>query len=208
MSGNLPRADFEGYKSVVEAAKREILAALPKPEPWSWKLLVIVLPILLTTGLGYFNFKLQSRTNLQLDRASRELQTRLSLTQDYYRERLTIYKGIHETLVGMREKAQRAVAEPLASTGLEASVTEFNHSYAANSIFLTQDLLASLDGLWRNSANSAMNPPLSRPALKEIVAGASEVEALMRRDLLIDELEAQQGHLHPVTAALESEPAK
>ena len=66
MNTDRPVADLEGYRAIVEAAKTEILARMPRPEPLGWKLLTLILPIILTSILGIIVFKMQSSINSRL----------------------------------------------------------------------------------------------------------------------------------------------
>ncbi len=75
---------------------------MPRPEPLGWKLLTLILPIILTSILGFIVFKMQSNIN-----------SRLTLTQDYYRKRLEVYGKLYDNLVVVRERAQRALNEPI-----------------------------------------------------------------------------------------------
>jgi len=60
MNTDAQAAELEAYRAIVEAAKMEILARMPKSEPLGWKLLTLILPIILTSILGFFVFKMQS----------------------------------------------------------------------------------------------------------------------------------------------------
>src|SRR5262245_9597365 len=96
MNPDRPTVEFEAYKAVVDAAKAEILSKMPKPEPVQWRLGFLVLPVLLTSILGILVFKLQSSIN-----------SKLSLTQDYYKKRLEVYGELYKNLVSLRERAQQ-----------------------------------------------------------------------------------------------------
>ena len=167
------QTEFEAYKAVVDAAKAEILAKMPKPEPVQWRLVFLVLPILLTSILGVLVFKLQSSIN-----------SRLSLTQDYYKKRLDVYARLYENLVSLRERAQKSLDEPTASAGLEDTVAAFNRNYSANTIFLTRNLMKASDQMWNASVRAIAEPTISQETLKAIRDSADAVETQMRRDLV------------------------
>jgi hypothetical protein len=173
MSPERPTVEFEAYKAVVDAAKVEILAKMPKSEPLLWRLVFLVLPVLLTSILGILVFKLQSSIN-----------SRLSLTQDYYKKRLEVYGKLYENLVSLRERAQRALDEPTASAGLDDTVAAFNQNYSANTIFLTRSLLKVSEDMWKTSVGAIAEPSISAETLKAIRANADAVERQMRQDLV------------------------
>src|SRR5471030_2755178 len=98
--------------------KFELLAALPKQDPRTWRLVSVVLPIVLTSVFSLFVYRVQAGMADKVDRESKSLQARLSLSQDYYRERLRIYQAIHESVVRVRDKAQTARGTAAAEAAL------------------------------------------------------------------------------------------
>ncbi len=193
---------LERYRQLLEETKRELLAAVPRQEPRAWRLVSVVLPIVLTSLFSLFVYSVQSGMADKVDRDSKALQARLSLTQDYYRERLRIYQAIHDTVSQVREKAQSLKGAAIDEAGLDSSVSALYRAYAHNSIFLTRDLESDLRALWSDSLSALRGERLSREDVERIVAGIGRVEEQMRRDLLIDELTQEQRRLQG-----EAEPA-
>jgi hypothetical protein len=183
---------LDAYRALLEETKREILAAVPKQDPRSWRLVSVVLPIVLTSLFSLFVYRIQSSMADKVDRDSKALQARLSLTQDYYRERLRIYQIIHATVSQVREKAQTLRGASVDEAGLDNSVSALYRSYANNSIFLTRDLEQRLRDLWAHSLTVLRGDRVSKADAEKIVEGITGIEEQMRRDLLIDELTAEQ----------------
>lgn len=183
---------LDAYRALLEETKREILAAVPKQDPRSWRLVSVVLPIVLTSLFSLFVYRVQSSMADKVDRDSKALQARLSLTQDYYRERLRIYQIIHATVSQVREKAQTLRGASVDEAGLDNSVSALYRSYANNSIFLTRDLEQRLRDLWAHSLTVLRGDRVSKADAEKIVEGITGIEEQMRRDLLIDELTAEQ----------------
>ena len=192
MSEERAAYSVEEYRALLAETKREILAAIPKQDPRSWRLLSVVLPIVLTSLFSLFVYRVQSGMADKLDRESKALQARLSLTQDYYRERLRIYQAIFETVSHVREKTQTLRGASVDEAGLDNSVSALYRSYADNSIFLTKDLQARLRELWSVSLTAIRGERVSKADVEKIVAGIARIEEQMRRDLLIDELTNEQ----------------
>lgn len=194
-------APLEAYRALLEETKREILAAVPKQDPRSWRLVSVVLPIVLTSLFSLFVYRVQSSMADKVDRDSKALQARLSLTQDYYRERLRIYQIIHATVSQVREKAQTLRGTSVDEAALDTSVSALYRSYANNSIFLSRDLDQRLRELWAHSLSILRGDKVSKADAEKIVEGIARIEAQMRRDLLIDELTNEQGLLQQPAAA-------
>lgn len=195
MSAGPPPPSLEEYRALLERMKFELLAALPKQDPRTWRLVSVVLPIVLTSVFSLFVYRVQAGMADKVDRESKSLQARLSLTQDYYRERLRIYQAIHESVVHVREKAQTARGAAVAEAALDSSVSALYRSYANNSIFLTRDLEKRLRSLWSDSLTAIRGETVSKSDIDKIMSGIVDIEAQMRRDLLIDELTNEQGLL-------------
>src|SRR5258706_2206876 len=111
-AGEPPAFSPDEYRRHLEEVKREILAAIPRQDPRSWRLLSVVLPVVLTSFFSLFVYRFQAGIADKVDRESKALQARLSLTQDYYRERLRIYQAIHQSVIGVKDKAQGAAGPP------------------------------------------------------------------------------------------------
>ena len=170
---------FSDYEAAVDRAKEEILAALPKPESTYWKLAALVLPIVLTSGLGFLVYTFQTRMESYL-------QTRLNLTQDYYRERLRIMQAVHTPLIVLQERVNDAANSSAADVKLEDPALALQRSYSESSIFLSRPLLAQLDSLWQQSVSQLRHDHIDDKELEQFKAAVAEVENQMRRDLLID----------------------
>src|SRR5512140_2050916 len=194
-------AHLDAYRALLAETKREILAAIPKQDPRSWRLVSVVLPIVLTSLFSLFVYRVQSSIADKVDRDSKALQARLSLTQDYYRERLRIYQVIHATVSEVREKAQTLRGTSVDEAALDTSVSALYRSYANNSIFLSRDLDQRLRGLWSHSLTVLRGDRVSKADAEKIVEGIAGIEQQMRRDLLIDELTKEQGLLQQPEAA-------
>jgi hypothetical protein len=170
---------FSDYEAAVERAKKEILAALPKPDSTFWKLATLVLPIVLTSGLGLLVYNFPTRMESYL-------QTRLSLTQDYYRERLRIMQAVHSPLIGLQERVNAAANSSATDAKLEDPIAALQKSYAESSIFLSRTLLERLGALWQQSVAQLRQDRIDDKELEQFNAAVLEVENQMRRDLLID----------------------
>src|SRR5512132_2347226 len=121
---------FEAYRALLVVTKREVLAAGPKQGPRAWRLVSVVLAIVLTSLFSLFDYRVQTSMADKVDRDSKELQARLSLTQDYYRERLRIYQIIHATVSQVREKAQTLRGASVDEAGLDTSESALYRSSA------------------------------------------------------------------------------
>jgi len=175
MANSSHPTDVETYTAIVDAARREILDKIPKPEPLGWKLLVIVLPIILTSILGAIVFKVQSN-----------ITSRLSLTQDYYRKRLEVYGNLYENLANIRKQATNALSQPTNSSGLDSTITTFVDHYSANTIFLTQELLKAANDMYVDSSRGLADTVITPEFLKVVHDDADKVEQQMRKDLVVD----------------------
>jgi hypothetical protein len=185
------------YEAAIERAKTEIIAALPRPESKAWKLATLVIPIVLTSVLGLWIYTIQTRLQTYL-------QTRLGLTEDYYKERLRTMQSVHSQLIALRDKAAAApTGSSAADAGLDDSIVALHRSYSDSSLFLSNVLLERLGGLWQQSVAVLRSDRIADKELAEITAAVSDVEEQMRSDLLID-----ADNLLPSTKASPRTPAR
>jgi hypothetical protein len=203
VSAASPSASREDVAQMIEKAKSEIIAALPKEDSRVWKMTSLVLPIVLTSLLGLFVYVVQSGIESRLDDNSKRLQATLSLTQDFYQSRLKIYLAIHENAVRIEEKAAIATGVPGGDSGLEDSVISFHDAYSINSILLSTDLRHLLKDFWNDATSAVRRDEIDSDDVAKILSGFDRLEWQMRRDLLVDELFPPQ-----VPAAQTSWPAR
>ncbi len=188
MSATQPSASREDVAQMIEKAKAEIIAALPRDDSRVWKLTSLILPIVLTSLLGLFVYLIQSGIEARLDDSSKRLQATLSLTQDFYQSRLKIYLAIHEGAVRIEEKAAIAGGVPGGDSGLEDNVISFHDAYSINSILLSRDLRLLLKDFWNDATSAVRRDEISPDDVSKILSGFDRLEWQMRRDLLVDEL--------------------
>ncbi len=195
---------FEAYKSLLDGTRREILDAMPKGESLRWRLVSLILPIVLTSGLGLTVYMVQARFQVQIDKKveaeSNALQARLALTQDYYRERLQTYKRVHEQVVALRDKTRTAAGEASFDAGFDEPTGDLYNSYSKSSIFISDDLLRDLDDLWGKAVAVTRSKTVGSDELVAVASAANATETRMRDDLHVNELDARP------TAPLEMTP--
>ncbi len=196
---------FEAYKSLLDGTRREILEAIPKGDPPGWKLLTLVLPVVLTSLLGLWVYRVQANIQANLtqkvERESNALQARLALTQDYYRERLSTYKDVHQRVVALREKARTAAHQSAFDAGLDKPISDLYGSYSGSSIFISNEVLVALEALWNRAVGAARSDTVDSAQADAIASAAETIETLMRHDLHVDDLGP------PAPAAPPSSPA-
>jgi hypothetical protein len=181
-------ATREDVAQMIEKATSEIIAALPKEDSRVWKLTSLVLPIVLTSLLGFFVYLIQSGIEGRIDDNSKRLQATLSLTQDFYQSRLKIYLAIHEGAVRIEEKAAIAGGVAGGDSGLEDNVISFHDAYSINSILLSRDLRLLLKDFWNDATSAVRRDEITSDDVSKILSGFDRLEWQMRRDLLVDEL--------------------
>ena len=137
----------------------------------------------------------------KVDRTRRRSRRAFRSRRTTTRERLRIYQIIHATVSQVREKAQTLRGASVDEAGLDSSVSALYRSYANNSIFLTRDLEQRLHDLWAHSLTVLRGDRVSKADAEKIVEGIVRIEEQMRRDLLIDELTADQKLLQQPVAA-------
>jgi hypothetical protein len=167
---------LEAYKGLLESTKREIIRALPKAESHAWKLVLLVLPIILTSIFGLY-------VSTRVERVSTDLQAQLTLTQDYYRERLKTYKLVHEQVVALREKAKTAADQTAYDAGLDKPIGDFYSSYSNSSIFITDDLLHDLTDLWNKAMGATRADKVGTNEIHQLDVAIDTIEKRMRQDL-------------------------
>jgi hypothetical protein len=147
-----------------------------------WKFLYVVIPVL----LGFAIWALQIRTNQNIDAASKKLATRLALTEEFYKEKISVYEAADNQMVAVIDAFQDLRVEPNNVDRKKLTVDnlrKLSEMSKTNGLFMTREVSAALaDVSFTGAGLDLLNgkPGASLVALTERVTRAEE---LMKHEL-------------------------
>jgi hypothetical protein len=135
-----------------------------------WDVLKVVLPILLTTVLGFWVWYTQSKIQSKVDENSRLLSMRLALTEEFYRRKLDRYEATCKEIARLEESLERyGELEVNPEVGVQAadSMIAVDRLRKSDFLFLTDKFKSQLGDLWEIGRNRMMSSGEDNDDLKK-----------------------------------------
>ncbi len=177
--------DFNnGMALKIEDAKKEIIKTVKegRDKPKWWEVLTILLPIV----LGFFVWNAQASIQKDLDDQSKNLTTRLSLTEEFYKRQLTVHEKIYDKMSILLEILRQ---ERLRKKGprqeFNKAIREFYDSYNIPKLYVSPELKTELGGLWSEIATPSEPSEVNESAVKQRIEA---IATQMSRDLHVEEI--------------------
>jgi hypothetical protein len=144
----------------------------------------------LTAILGLVVWQLQVSVTRKIEDAKAMLSARLALSQEFFKQRISVYTQLHTLALALRDAdiQVRAASELRHSLLVKGSKQLYDY-YTANSLYVSPELLTLVGQLWREAMDADRAPfPATSPRLPTLT---DQMELLMRRDLHVEELADQ-----------------
>lgn len=148
------------------------------------KAFYVALPVL----LGFFVWALQLKTNQKIDSTSKELATRLALTEEYYKKQLAIYEDADGKMASIVEELRDMRADPSRRTPATDDVRNLSELVKTKKIFFSADVHHALEDVAFTAAGLTDPHPTSTVQIL-----AEKVDSAER--LMTAELEGKMWHL-------------
>jgi hypothetical protein len=182
---------YESEKRITENIQRSeqsISARLENtktPESKPWQLLVALLPSVLTILLGVVVWVLQIKTNQKIDTSSKQVSTRLALTEEYYKRQYTVYDNAYKRMLQLLTAVQNVNPEDTKTkTEAENRLTQLNLWSQTNGLYMTKDVSDGLLDVWFTATQLPQLNLKGTSDIGELKAKTSAVEDKMRDELL------------------------
>jgi hypothetical protein len=142
-----------------------------------WQVLTLALPVMLTALLG-----------LYVDRRIEGLKSRLDLTSEFYKKKLSVYENNHKQMVVLIEALHNAQIDPVSKATAIESLHNLNQGYTVDSLYISNDLLKKLRELYKAGVDMPAVRPSGKGNIATLMTKVSDVEDQMKKDLHLDEI--------------------
>jgi hypothetical protein len=172
----------------IQRSEQSVIARLENtkaPESKTWQLLVVLLPSALTIFLGVFVWWLQIKTNQNIDTSSKQVSTRLALTEEYYKRQFTVYDNAYKRMLQVLTAVQNLdPKDTKTKTEAENRLTQLNLWSQTNGLYITKDVSDGLSDVWFTATQLPQLNLKGTADIEELKAKKSAVEDKMRNELL------------------------
>jgi hypothetical protein len=173
----------------MERHQNALLAKIEAKDSKGWQLALALIPIFATALLGLLVFRLQISTNAKIDRAGKQLSTRLALSQQFYQQRFTIYDDTDKRMVQLLAAVRNLDRNPDDAEKKKQAVillTQLNVSSRTNSFYMTQKVSDGLARVWLVATQLPQLNNGGSKQIEELDATIKSVEEQMRKELLVN----------------------
>jgi hypothetical protein len=114
-----------------------------------WEVLKVMIPTAFTTLFGLYIWNVQTDIKNKVDRNSQMLQTRLALSEEFYKRRLDVYQDACKRVASVKEALDQASLDDM-KTEIEAvdRLAELDRFNKTNTLYMSDDLEQGLSDLW------------------------------------------------------------
>jgi hypothetical protein len=164
-------------------------------ESRSWQLLVLVVPVVLTSILAALGYAAQARLQEGVESSTRLVSSKIARSDELFKSRIALGEELYKRRLNIYEKAyvrmlalQRGIREYQTTRDQRAmnnSLAALNSYYNENAIYLSTDLHAQLVDLWY-TAGQIGRP--GGPPDAAVQPQLDKIERTIARDLYVGEL--------------------
>ena len=151
---------------------------------WLGEAAKIVLPSLITALIGFGIWNTQKDIEQKVEKNNRMIQTRLALSEEFYKRRLTVYEATCKEVATVKDALDQAQLDTGKAADSLASLDKFRRS---NALYISDNLENSLSDLWGAGIDLMMNA--EDDAVKQRIAERiARAHVHMKDELKVNEL--------------------
>ena len=154
----------------------------------AWKILIAVLPVILTAALGYWIWNLQKETEKKISAGNEELKTGLALKEEFYKSKLKTYENSHVLMYKLLESLQNAQVDPDSRSKAVESLRTMYQDYSSRSLYMSNEVIQELQKLWSLGTDLSPLRPNGKSTINQFVEQIGQVEKVMKDDLQVKEI--------------------
>jgi hypothetical protein len=135
----MSQASIESVQQTIVTLTTKVEAA--RAETRRWQVVTILTPVIVTAALGLLAERWKASIQERIDNRSQQLSTRLAITEEFYKRKLTVHEQLFKQLVG----ALNGLKDARFNTGRKAEATNglaaLYANYTSNGLYISPDLL-------------------------------------------------------------------
>ncbi len=136
--------------SAVETKYRVVIASIGSNAKGNegsrtFEILKVILPVLLTVGLGYWIFVLEKSIEQKLEDQKQDLAARLTLTQQYQKRKVEIYERCSNDMSSLLQGLELLLIDPNQQKAASDSIHALYEDARNNALYVSDDLANQLN---------------------------------------------------------------
>jgi hypothetical protein len=190
----------------LQAATAAILAKIEDSKKGS-RQTNIILQTALTAVIGLVVWRAQQTVSQGIHEENARLANQLTLSQDYFKQRMSVYAELYHAAIAVRDVAQQMQDSPESLNSLKLASFDLYDKKNKDYLYASEDLLDLSQRLWFDAMLVSQNRDQKKAfqALQDIQQLVDDIGTKMRAELAIKTLEAIEAS---IAADVEAQQAK
>lgn len=144
----------------------------------------ILLPSLVTALIGFGIWSTQKDIEQKVEKNNRMIQTRLALSEEFYKRRLTVYEATCKEVATVKDALDQAQLDTAKAAD---SLKSLHHFRQSNALYISDNLETSLADVWEAGIDLMMSAE-DEAVKKRIVERIAIAHVHMKDELKVNEL--------------------
>jgi hypothetical protein len=155
-----------------------------------WEILKVLVPTAFTTLFGLYIWNVQTEIKNKVDRNSQMLQTRLALSEEFYKRKLDVYQDACKRVASVKEALDQASTDDM-KTETEAidRLAELDRFNKTNTLYMSDELEKGLSDLWSSGIVLLRSQNTDDTSVRDgLKSKILDLHLLMKGDLHVKEI--------------------
>lgn len=157
-----------------------------------WQVIALLIPVIATAALGIIGDKWKSSLQATIDQRSKELSTRLALTEEFYKRKLNVHEALYKQLVVVVNALKDAKFNTDKRAEAVNSLAALYAGYTTGGLYLSRDLVSLLKEFEETATTTPVLYSNGTATIADLQDLFVKTEQQMVKDLQLSEI----GSLH------------
>ena len=172
----------------IEDVKSDLLNELRKADSKGWKITLVVIPVILTSLLGLFIWRVETNITERIQKEAMLHEAWLKISQEFFTQRFEAYRRLLKEVYTLETLIREANSRIEKRVDFYESIGALNNLKKSERLLISKELYRDIHEMWRLTRKAARERPISPEKVKTTSKLKEGIEARMRQELQVDKL--------------------
>lgn len=172
----------------IEDAKNDLLNEVRKADSKSWKITLVIIPVILTSLLGLFIWRVETNITERIQKEAMLHEAWLKMSQEFFTQRFDAYRRLLDEVYTLETSIREANSTIEKRIGFYESIGDLNNLKNSERLLISKELYEDIYKMWCLTREAARERPISPEKVKTTSKLKEGIEARMRQELQVDKL--------------------
>ena len=172
----------------IEDAKNDLLNEVRKADSKSWKITLVIIPVILTSLLGLFIWRVETNITERIQKEAMLHEAWLKMSQEFFTQRFDAYRRLLDKVYTLETSIREANSTIEKRIGFYENIGDLNNLKNSERLLISKELYEDIYKMWCLTREAARENPISPEKVKTTSKLKEGIEARMRQELQVDKL--------------------